>query len=61
MQVLETYKPFEIQELELTEWKQRPVKNNFFELVLVIEGDGTQCINYNHYPYVREAFFCCRL
>ena len=57
MQVLETYRPFEIQELELTEWKQRPVKNNFFELVLVKEGQGTQCINYNHYPYSKGSIF----
>jgi hypothetical protein len=31
MEVLEAYKPFEIQELELSEWKQRAVKNNFFK------------------------------
>ncbi|WPR72999.1 AraC family transcriptional regulator [Flavobacterium sp. NG2] len=57
MQVLEVYRPFEIQEIELTEWKQRPVKNNFFELVLVNEGQGTQCINYNHYPYSKGSIF----
>ena len=57
MQVLETYKPFEIQEIELSEWKQRPVKNNFFELVLIKKGEGTQCINYNEYPYVEESMF----
>lgn len=57
MQVLEAYKPFEIQELELTEWKQRPVKNNFFELVFIKEGDGTQCINYNEYSYSKGSIF----
>jgi AraC-like DNA-binding protein len=57
MQVLEAYKPFEIQEIELTSWKQRPVKNNFFELVLITDGDGTQCINYNHYPYTKGSIF----
>ncbi|MGH1386461.1 AraC family transcriptional regulator [Kordia sp.] len=57
MQVLETYKPFEIQEVELSEWKQRPVKNNFFELVLIKKGEGTQCINYNEYPYTEESIF----
>lgn len=57
MEVLETYKPFEIQELKLSEWKQRPVKNNFFELVLVKEGMGTQCINYNDYPYHKKSVF----
>ncbi|TVZ46495.1 AraC family transcriptional regulator [Olleya sp. Hel_I_94] len=57
MQVLEAYKPFEIQEIELTEWKQRPVKNNFFELVLIKEGEGTQCINYNDYTYTKNSMF----
>ena len=37
MQVIESIKPFEIQEIELSEWKQRPVKNNFFELVFIME------------------------
>ncbi|WP_339704621.1 AraC family transcriptional regulator [uncultured Kriegella sp.] len=57
MQVLEANKPFEIQELELTEWKQRPVKNNFFELVLIKNGEGTQCINYNQYGYKKGSIF----
>ncbi|MBU2929301.1 AraC family transcriptional regulator [Winogradskyella psychrotolerans] len=57
MQVLEAYKPFEIQEIELTDWKQRPVKNNFFELVLIKDGEGTQCINYNEYRYSRNSMF----
>ncbi|TDT45290.1 AraC-like DNA-binding protein [Maribacter spongiicola] len=57
MQVLEAYKPFEIQEIELTDWKQRPVKNNFFELVLIKDGEGTQCINYNDYTYEKNSMF----
>ncbi|MRH99449.1 helix-turn-helix domain-containing protein [Kriegella sp. EG-1] len=57
MQVLEVYKPFEIQEIELSEWKQRPVKNNFFELVLIRDGSGTQCINYNEYNYEKNSIF----
>ena len=57
MQVLEAYKPFEVQELELSIWRQRPVKNNFFELVLIKEGAGTQCINYNEYSYEKGSVF----
>lgn len=57
MQVLQAYKPFEIQELELNEWEQRPVKNNFFELVLIKEGKGTQCINYNFHDYKKGSLF----
>ncbi|MEM6966939.1 MAG: AraC family transcriptional regulator [Bacteroidota bacterium] len=57
MQILEAYKPFEVQEIELNDWKRRPVKNNFFELVLIKEGAGTQCINYNEYPYEKGSLF----
>ena len=57
IEVLEAYKPFEVQEVRLSEWRQRPVKNNFFELVLIKEGAGTQCINYNEYPYQRGSLF----
>ncbi|SFC27090.1 AraC-type DNA-binding protein [Algibacter lectus] len=57
MEVVEAYKPFEIQEIELTEWKQRPVKNSFFELVLIKEGQGTQCINYNEHQYNKGSIF----
>lgn len=57
MNIIETYKPFEIQEVELVTWKQRPVKNNFFELVFVKSGEGTQCINYNELPYRKGSVF----
>ncbi|MEM6772313.1 MAG: AraC family transcriptional regulator, partial [Bacteroidota bacterium] len=57
MQVLEANKPFEIQEIELSRWEQRPVKNNFFELVIVKSGKGTQCINYNFHDYQSGSVF----
>ncbi|WP_405604705.1 AraC family transcriptional regulator [Polaribacter sp. Asnod1-A03] len=57
MNVIEAYKPFEIQEIELTEWKQRPVKNNFFEVVLIKKGKGTQCINYNESLYKKGSIY----
>ena len=57
MDILQAYKPFEIQEIELSQWKQRPLKNNFFELVLIKEGKGTQCINYNEYSYEKGSLF----
>jgi AraC family transcriptional regulator len=57
MEVLEAYKPFEIQELELSEWKQRAVKNNFFEVVLIKNGKGIQSINYNNYRYSKGSIF----
>lgn len=57
MQVLEAHKPFEIQEIELSHWQQRQIKNNFFELVLIKEGEGIQCINYNDYMYKQGSMF----
>lgn len=57
MKTINTNQPFDIQILELTEWQQRPVKNNFFEVVYIENGKGTQCINYNHYPYQGENIF----
>ena len=57
MKVLEANKPFEVQEIELSKWQKRPLKNNFFELVLIKEGKGTQCINYNDYPYEKGSIF----
>ncbi len=57
MQILEAYKPFEVQEVELNRWQRRPVKNNFFELVLIKKGEGTQCINYNEYSYQGGSLF----
>jgi len=57
MEVLEAYKPFEIQELEMDVWTHRPVKNNFFELVWIRKGAGMQCINYNEYLYQKDSLF----
>ncbi len=57
MKVLEAYKPFEVQDIELSKWQKRPLKNNFFELVLIQKGKGTQCINYNDYPYEEGSIF----
>jgi len=57
MQLIEAFKPFEIQEIKLGQWQRRPVKNNFFELVLIKEGEGTQCINYNEYAYAAGSIF----
>ena len=57
MEILEAYQPFEIQKVQLEHWKRRPVKNNFFELVWIKKGKGTQCINYNEYPYQAGSLF----
>ncbi|MDN3667298.1 AraC family transcriptional regulator [Algibacter miyuki] len=57
MRVIEPNKPFEIQQVELSVWEERPVKNNFFELVLIKDGQGEQCINYNTHTYNKGSVF----
>lgn len=57
MQTIQTDSPFEVQVLSLDEWTQRPVKNNFFEIVYIESGKGMQCINYNLYPYESGSVF----
>lgn len=57
MEVLQAIKPLDIQEVRLDVWEQRPIKNNFFELVLIKDGNGSQCINYNEYKYTKGDIF----
>ena len=57
MQTIQTDLPFEIQVTSLDAWTQRPVKNNFFEIVYIEHGAGMQCINYNLYPYDSGSVF----
>lgn len=51
MQVVQSSKPFEVQVLELSDWQERPLQNNFFEVVYIASGKGSQCIDYNEYDY----------
>ncbi|MCR5888294.1 AraC family transcriptional regulator [Hymenobacter sp. J193] len=57
MQVELSHAPFEILVEDVTEWRKRPEKHNFFELVLVEEGQGRQCINYQYVPYHQHSIF----
>ncbi|MFZ1809023.1 MAG: AraC family transcriptional regulator [Cyclobacteriaceae bacterium] len=51
MVIQEAQHIFEIHVEEYTEWKQRPHKNNFFEIVYVDQGKGVQCINQHEFAY----------
>jgi len=51
MIVEEAQKIFEIHVEEFTEWKKRPHKHNFFEIVYVDQGRGLQCINQHEFEY----------
>ncbi|WP_020527728.1 AraC family transcriptional regulator [Flexithrix dorotheae] len=53
----EAQKIFEIHVEEITEWKKRPHKHNFFEIVYVDEGRGHQCINQHEFDYEAGNIF----
>lgn len=57
MRTIQAELPFEIQNITLDDWTERPVMNNFFELVYIESGRGMQCINYNLYPYKTGSVF----
>lgn len=42
---------FEVHVEEISEWKLRPHKHNFFELVYVDQGKGHQCINQHKFAF----------
>jgi AraC-like DNA-binding protein len=44
-------KIFEIDIEEIDVWRKRPYKNNFFEIVYVESGSGTQCIKNHEFSY----------
>jgi len=51
------YPPFEIEFAELDDSPVLAHKHTFFELVYIIEGTGTQCINNNQYNYKAGNMF----
>ncbi len=51
MELLQAQHVFEIHVEEFEEWKQRPHKHNFFEIVYVDQGKGFQCINDHQFAY----------
>lgn len=48
---------FAIEIAEYKEWQDRSRKNNFFELVYILGGKGTHCVNYINYPYRKNGIF----
>lgn len=57
MKIEESQHLFEIHIEELNTWRERPHKHNFFELVYIEEGNGTQCINEHEFAYAPGNIF----
>jgi len=48
---------FAIEISNCTEWKERSRKGNFFELVYILDGKGSQSIQHAKYPYKKNGIF----
>lgn len=57
MQIRNLYQPFELEFLEVAEYKAQTHKNTFFEMVFVLDGKGIQYINEHHLPYAPDKLF----
>lgn len=51
------YDTFAIEIAEYDEWQHRSRKNNFFELVYILDGKGFHSVNYVDYPYTENGIF----
>ena len=51
------YLPFEVDFKELEQFPKTIRKNNFFELIYVVDGTGTQIINNNKFQYRKGNLF----
>lgn len=48
---------FAIEIVEYQEWSERNRKNNFFELVYILDGEGQQSVNYIKRDYTQNSIF----
>lgn len=51
------HKTFAIEVVSFEHWRERSRKNNFFELVYILDGQGSQSVNYVEYPYQKNGIF----
>lgn len=49
--------PFSISLITLDHWEKRNRRNNFFELVYILEGSGEQQVEYTRSPYRQGSIF----
>ena len=57
MQVETLYKPYEIERKEMQRFPKVTKRNNFFELIHIMEGTGIQTVNKNRFNYRRGNLF----
>lgn len=51
------HKPFDIFVSDMEHWDERPLIYQFFEIVQIMDGEGTRIINENKFPYTKGSIF----
>src|ERR1044072_2659965 len=49
--------PFELYVSDMECWHERPLVHHFFEIVQILEGEGTREVNRNRLPYHKGSIF----
>ncbi|MBN9298035.1 MAG: helix-turn-helix domain-containing protein [Filimonas sp.] len=49
--------PFELCVSDMEHWNERPLTYQFFEIVQILEGEGTRVVNENTFPYSKGSIF----
>lgn len=51
------HQPFELYVSDMDCWHERPLIYHFFEIVQILEGEGTREVNRNRFPYQKGSIF----
>ncbi|MEH6304703.1 AraC family transcriptional regulator [Olivibacter sp. CPCC 100613] len=57
MKKKQLYHPFEIYISDIEHWQERPLVYHFFEIVLILKGEGFRIVNQNEFAYKAGNIF----
>lgn len=57
MKKKQLHQPFELHVSDMEHWNERPLIYQFFEIVQIIEGEGTRIVNEYRLPYKKGSIF----
>lgn len=57
MKAKHLHKPLDLFVSDMEHWNERPLIYQFFEIVQIIEGEGTRIVNENKFSYSKGSIF----
>jgi YesN/AraC family two-component response regulator len=51
------HRPFELYVSDMECWYERPLIYHFFEIIQILDGEGTRLVNDNRFPYHKGSIF----